>query len=685
MIIKKLKNVSALSLFFCCLIALPTSGFKLPPNDQNKLVVGFVQQAIPISDVTSIGGFAGERIRKNRENYLKTFPIDEYLDFIIQRTHKDWTWVKAEQHGKWIESSILSSAQSKDDTLRKKVTEIFTRLIASQEAEGYLGATSPEVRKPEKPLRGMDAYELYFVQHALLTAYEQWNDPRGLAAAQKLGDYFLKYIGPGKAEFWPGDFRYPENQNKKLTGHSAIAGHSVHYSWEGTLLIDPMLRLYQLSGDQRYLDWSKWVISNIDKWSGWDAFSKLSLVADGKMGINEVQPYVHSHTFQMNFLGFLRMYQITGDTTYLYKVKGVWDDVAKRQMYITGGVSVGEHYERGYVKPLIGNVVETCATMSWMQLTQYLLELTSDTKYADAMEKLLWNHVFAAQSFDGDGNRYHTAPNGNKPEGYYRNPDCCTASGHRIISLLPTYIYSTGKNSVYINQFVQSSADFTKSLGKAVSMKQNTQYPEKEAVQIVVNTQKNENFTINLRIPAWCKSPTVKVNGQIIANVKPGSYAQLTRSWRNKDKIDIILPMKVAWVKLDHFTKPVVTRLAGGEEMYGEVEDPKAPYALMRGPVVYVLDNIWWNRSDSDFPGNVMTDIKYIIKDNPQYKEVNLHHPNILGPVFEVPVKLLDNKVKTVIMLPFSNIGIWYLDANNKPEKNSKTNSYAIFCQGIKE
>jgi hypothetical protein len=681
----KMKIIIVLSFVFFRLLGFTISGFEYSSYDQNKLKVGFVQQAIPISDVTSIGGFAGERIRKNRENYLKTFPIDEYLEFIIQRTHKDWTWVKAEQHGKWIESSILSSAQSKDDTLRKKVAEVFTRLIASQDTEGYLGATSPKVRTSEKPLRGMDAYELYFVQHALLTAYEQWNDPRDLAAAKKLGDYFLKYIGPGKNEFWPGDLRYPENQNKKLAGHSAIAGHSVHYCWEGTLLIDPMLRLYQLSGDKQYLDWSKWVISNIDKWSGWDAFSKLDLVAAGIMGVNEVQPYVHSHTFQMNFLGFLRMYQITGDTTYLYKVKGVWNDVAKRQMYITGGVSVGEHYEQGYVKPLTGRVVETCATMSWMQLTQYLLELTSNTKYADAMEKLLWNHVFAAQSFDGDCNRYHTAPNGYKPEGIYRNPDCCTASGHRIISLLPTYIYSTGKNAIYVNQFVQSSANFAKSLGKAVSIQQNTLYPEKEAIQIVVKTQKNENFTIYLRIPSWCKSPTVKVNGQIIENIKPGSYAQLTRLWKNSDKIDMILPMQVVWVKLDHFSKNVMTKLSGGEEMYKELEDTNAPYSLMRGPVVYVLDNIWWDKNDPDFPKNVVTDVKFVIKDNPHYPEVELHHPNILGPVFEVPVKLSDNKVKTVKMLPFSNIGIWYLDPNNRPDKNSKANSYAIFCEGIKE
>lgn len=654
--------------------------FNDTPVGKKWLKVGLVQHAIPISDVTSIGGFMGERIRKNRENYLKTFPIDQYMDFVIERTHKDWTWVKAEQHGKWLESAILSSAQSKDNTLANIAIKEFNRLIASQEPEGYLGATSREIRTPEKPLRGMDAYELYFVQHALLTAYEQWNDQRGLVAAKKLGDYFLRYIGPGKAEFWPSDLRFPENINKKLAGHSAIAGHSVHYSWEGTLLIDPMLRLYQLSGDLRYLNWCKWVISNIDKWSGWNSFSKLDLVAADKMGINEVQPYVHAHTFQMNFLGFLRMYQITGDTSYLYKVKGVWNDVAKRQMYITGGVSVGEHYEQGYVKPLTGRVVETCATMSWMQVTQSLLELTSDPKYADAMEKLLWNHVFAAQTIDGDCNRYHTAPNGYKPEGYFRNPDCCTASGHRIISLLPTFIYSTSKNAIYVNQYVQSSAKFNKSMGFPLTLMQNTSYPEKGDVEILVNTEREKTFTINLRIPAWCKTPSVKVNGKLIDNIKPGSYAMLTRNWQNNDKIQIQFPMIVQWVKHEHYSKNIIKRLPGGEEMYQENEGNNPPYALMHGPVVYVLDNIWWNEKDPDCPKDVMNDVKFIVNDNPNFKEVDIHRSDILGPVFEIPVKLKSNKIKSAIMLPFANIGNWYKDPNNKPEKDSKTYSYAIWC-----
>ena len=218
------------------------------------------------------------------------------------------------------------------------------------------------------------------------------------------------------------------------------------------MLIDPMMRLYQLTKDQRYLDWCKWVVSSIDKWSGWDAYSNLDKVAAGEMPVNKIQPYVHAHRFQMNFLGLLRLYQSTGDTSYLRKVKGAWDDIASRQLYITGGVSVGEHHERDHVRPLTGEMMETCATMSWMQLSQYLLDITGDPKYADAMERILWNQVFAEQTIDGNANRYFTPPNGYLPKGYFREPDCCMGSGHRLLSMVPGWIYAKGAGgAIYVN------------------------------------------------------------------------------------------------------------------------------------------------------------------------------------------------------------------------------------------
>jgi DUF1680 family protein len=657
-----MKKLILFSLFLCFLSSLSSKQktFDKIPLKENP---------VPVSTIKNIQGFYGHRMNLNRENYIKKFPIDEYVRFIEERKHTEWIWVKAEQHGKWVESAYLSAIQSGDRELLAKVDSILNRIINSQEPEGYVGATAKSYRSPERPLRGMDAYELYFVIHAFITVYEETFDKRALDAAVKLSDYITRYIGPGKHEFWPSQtLRYPENVNKELAGQSDFAGHAVHYSWEGTMLIDPILRLYETTGNKKYLDWGNWIIENIDKWSGWNAFSKLDLVSDGKMGVHELQPYVHSHTFHMNFMGFLRLYRITGDESLFRKVKGAWDDIFERQMFITGGVSVAEHYEHDYVKPLSGHIVETCATMSWMQLTQALLELTGDVKYADAMERLLINHVFAAQSCDGEGLRYHTAPNGEKPNGYFRAPDCCTASGHRVISLLPTFVYAENGKDFYINQYMDSEYK-----ANSFDFKINTIYPENDKIEIVINT--NTNKCLKLRIPDWCKNPQVILNGQKVNGAQPGSYCALNRQWKAGDKIELIFPMELHWVKREHHSDYQIYYLPGGEHMYKELPTERVPYALMHGPVVYALDMVWNMRIGKK---NLNLEKELFINPDILPKKIEKLTKDMLGPVYQTEASYNGHPIE-VIFTPFVNVGQWFEIDSEKPKLNAKTYSYAIW------
>jgi len=571
------------------------------------------------------------------------------------------------------------------------------RLARSQETSGYLGVTDPDVRMPDKPLRGMDPYELYFMMHGLLTAAEQWSDEMALHTARRLGDYFTSTIGPGKAEFWPSDLRYPENRHQYCGGESDIAGHGVHYSWEGTLLADPVLRLYELTGDVKFLDWSTWVIESIDRWSGWDAFSNLEKVADGTLGVHELQPYVHSHTFQMNCLGFLRLYQLIGDATFLRKVRGAWDDVARRQMYITGGVSVGEHYEKGYIRPIDGHVVETCATMSWMQMTQYLLELTGNPAYADAIERLMLNHVFAAQTIDGDCNRYHTPPNGTKHD-YFHGPDCCSGSGHRIISLLPLFFYATDRDGLIVNQFVPGSATVELEAGRGkIKVVQQTDYPESDRIRLLLTPSAPiAKATVKLRIPAWTSNPRLVVpEGMCVqylwidedeklrttATSPEGraSYAEISGPWAagTATTIDLTLPMQTHWMKRENHVGDRIVRLqgGGGEQMREAVAEPSPPYALMRGPVVYAYDTAWQSTEDPVPPTRLRVNPEEI----PPVEEVSAP-ARAMGPGLATTLVATTGEPVDVLMVPFANIGRWYRDAEEKKAvRNTDAYPYAVW------
>lgn len=637
-------------------------------KDYDKIEL--TEKPVLVSSVKNITGFFGHRMEVNRANYLKDFPIDKYVDFIVNRQHTDWDWTKAEQHGKWVESAYLSAIQSDDEELLAKAQAVLDRIIDSQEESGYVGATARSFRSAERPIRGMDPYELYFVFHAFMTVYEETGNEKALMAVEKLADYFLEYFGPGKQGFWPSDLRPPENRHKKLAGQSQFAGHSVHYSWEGTLLADPVARLYEITGKKKYLDWSEWVVSNIDKWSGWDAFSRLDSVSAGTLGVDKLQPYVHSHTFHMNFMGFLRLYRITGDESLLRKVTGAWNDINERQMYITGGVSVAEHYEHGYVKPLSGNIVETCATMSWMQLTQMLLELTGDVKYANAIERLMINHVFAAQAADEGICRYHTAPNGTKPMDQFHGPDCCTASGHRIISLLPTFAYAENGQDFYINQYLASDYQ-----GGKLQFSIKTSYPESENIELTIASEKPVEKNLLLRIPSWCEDPKVSVNGDEINAIEPGSYLELSRKWTKGDNVEITFPMEEQWVERAHHSEYSMYYLPGGEHMYKETPTDNVPFAFVRGPVVYALDMVWNSQLEAD---NV--DLNKDIRIDTSVTPSVMGKPDeqMLGPVYETKAFYKGNEVN-IILTPFANIGQWYREDSPKPDKHSKKFSYGIW------
>ena len=659
--------LKTIAVAFAAAIAMPATA-----DSHDKVTL--LETPVKVAEVSDIQGFIGSRMKLNRDTYLKNFPIDQYVDFVVNRQHTAWIWTQAEQHGKWIESAYLSAIQSKDKALLDKANKELYRIIASQEPNGYLGATAKSYRSAKRPIRGMDPYELYFVFHAFETVYEETGDKTALKSVERLADYFLNNFGPGKNEFWASkELRAPENHHKILSGTSDFAGHSVHYAWEGTLLCDPMARLYEITGKKKYLDWSKWVVSNIDRWGGWDAFSRLDSVADGKLGVDKLQPYVHSHTFHMNFMGFLRLYRITGDKSLLRKVEGAWRDIANRQMYITGGVSVAEHYEHDYVKPLSGNIIETCATMSWMQLTQMLLQLTGDTKYADAMERLMINHVFAAQDAATGTCRYHTAPNGDKPDGYFHGPDCCTASGHRIISLLPTFFYAERGKKFYINQYVDSHYE-----GKDFQFVISGNYPANE--QIALTVGKGADRELNLRIPSWCNNPSVQLNGKQIDGVRPGSYLTINRKWQNGDKLTITFPMEEKWVKREHHSDYEKYYLAGGEIMYKEKPTNHIPYAFLRGPVVYCADMVWNPQLHND-DCNIDKDLRVDVSQLPT--PVAKPDASMMTECFKAKATYKGSPVE-ITLTPFANIGQWWRNGETQPQHGADAFTYGIWMYPTK-
>jgi len=655
------------------------------------------QEAVPASAVPELGGFLGERVRANTE-YLLRFDVDRFVRMVEERRYRDWFWI-GEQPGKWFEAALYAIAQSGSAELRKKAEEVLRRLVAAQEPSGYLGITDPKVRTDRRPLRGMDAYELYFTLHALVTAWEQWHDEAALGAAKRLGDYFVEKIGTGKAEFYPVP--------KEVT----IAGHPEHFGLEGALLAHPMARLGRVAGDAKYLDWSRWAVGSIDRWSGCDTLSNLDKVASGEMRLNQIQPNVHAHTLHMNLLSLLELHQASGDEALLRKVRAAWRDIVTYRLYITGGVSVAEVYRPDFELPNTGNIVETCATMSWMLLNQRLLEWTGEPHFADVVERLLWNHLpaaqtvdsrFAAKQNDGDGWRYHTPLAGWKPDGCFTGPDCCSSSGPRILAMVPSFLYALTRDGIAVNQYVASAAKAKLASGNELTIRQVSEYPAGETVAIEVSPARPERFALRLRLPSWCEKPAIAVNGQPVADeLTPRSYAVLAREWKQGDRVELTLPMQARWT-------------AGRQGNDGL-------YALVRGPVVYALDTVWCDEPTrralvGDAKGDPFPGLSGVLLDSDALDAVlapDATPKRALGPAVRVRIALAGGGIPGATpkpslgreasdpgmlkpelergtlansgtrafatMLPFANIGTWYRSEAERAERRGRRDAYAVW------
>lgn len=645
-------------------------------------------QRLAWDEIIDVGGYVGDKIKSNVKTYgLETlYPAFEqpgsidfsnHLNEFRDRNYNNWFW-KGEQPGKWLESMSLSKWM-RDDSIDESAEYVTNKLAEYQTKDnsagvgynkigGYLGNAADVVRNTA-PLKGMDPYEMYSTLHSLLETYENnvgFDDKladTALQTAIKLADYFTATIGdetqevtgvPGlyKKEFWP---------LANVNGVT-IAGHGVHEGWEGSLLIDPMMRLSQLLNgtdavrSQTYSQWVQWCIDNLDKWSGAYSgklsYSNLDKVYAGEMGIDAVQDYVHAHTFQMNFLGFLRKYNETGDVSYLNKVEGAWNDITARQRYITGTVSVEEHYKPGYELPNSGSVCESCATNSWTLLSDSLFLDTRDPKYPQTVEDVMFNHMFATGTIDNDGYSYHRPLNGST-ERFFTGPDCCSSSALRMQSYLPYYIYSKSDNEIYVNQFIESEAKIRLD-GGVMHVFQETNYPQEDKIKIRIGEDSSCMGDLYVRIPQWIdsKEAVAEVDGVKVNGAATNEYLRISKNDLHPGSIiQLTFPSELRWVEGTHSNEGL--------------------WAMKKGPVVYTLDGAFISEEDSrkafSSPNpqvgiasvlNPVDGAKVDVKGTFLLEDGNPNH-HYLGEGMKVEFQTTRG-VNELMVVPFANIGQWY-------------------------
>ena len=525
------------------LIAVPLAGFYAmaadpitPVPDKIPCAVRDVQDfQIPDRVQLSASGMIGSRIAKNEANRLVKIDTDRLLEGYRKRPGRQ-TW-DGEHIGKWLHAATLAWVNTGDPALREKLDSTVAELMKCQLEDGYLGTYLDKDRWTE-----WDVWAHKYNLIGLLTYMRYTGNLAPMPVCKKMADLLCNTFGdePGKRDI--------------------IVSPNFHKGMAPGSVLEPMVLMYRLTGEQRYLDFAKYLLRAYEQPNGPKIVSTLLA---GK-GVNEVG---NGKAYEMLSClnGILEMYRTTGDDPKLLEAcRNAWQDIVDKRLYLTGGASVCEVFRGDFELPNFARISETCVTTTWLQFNAQLLRLTGEAKYAEQLERVVLNQLFGAQKPDGSAWGYYVQMQGKKPYTCTLDGCCCLSSGPRGVALIPTFAESVDADGVVLNLYSPGTAKLTLRDGTPVMLTTETVYPSDSKIVITVDTESKEPFVLKARIPAWCRESAVKLNGKPVeAKVGSDGYAAIKRVWAKGDKVELNYKLEPRVIVGDHLNEGKIAVMYG--------------------------------------------------------------------------------------------------------------------------
>ncbi len=483
---------------------------------------------------------------------------------------------------KWLEAVGYSLSYRRDAELEVLADGVIDVVAKAQQPDGYLDSYFT-VKEPGKRWTNIrDRHEMYCAGH-MIEAGVAYFDATGKRALLDVGCRLADHI----------DLRFGPQPGKRR----AYPGHEE--------LELALVKLYRVTGEARYLRLSEYFINE----RGTEPHY-YDLEAKEREEVRE-KPYDKAynqshlpvreqtvavgHAVRAMYLysGMADIAYETKDETLYDACRRLWENLTRRQMYITGGIGSaeqGEAFTFDFDLPNDTAYTETCAAIGLVLWAHRMLQLDVDREYADAMERALYNGVLSGISLDGTS-YFYVNPLEVWPTACEKRQDhahvlpvrqpwygcaCCPPNLARLFASLGTYVYSESDETIYVHLYVGSEGRFSIG-GQSVTLSQTTDYPWGGVVDMRLDLEKEASFVVALRLPGWCRAPKLAVNGESVDVdfVNRKGYATITRTWRSGDTIRLDLPMPV---------ERVHARL--------EVREDVGTVALQRGPMIYCLEEV---------------------------------------------------------------------------------------------
>jgi DUF1680 family protein len=466
------------------------------------------------------GGLLAERLELWRKGRLWHMADSGYLLSGFESRPGTHAW-QGEHVGKWLHAATLAYEQTRDEKLGTTLQETVERLLATQESNGYLGTYAEKKRfytTPEKA--NWDVWSHRYNLYGLLT-YEQFHpNERVVKACERMADLLIKAFGQDKAD---------------ITRNGTRRGIS------STTLLESMMMLYQRTHEARFLKFAEHIVACSENAPGlrlMDAMLKKEDVSGPGQG--------KAYQLMANLLGYLLLYEYTGDEAYLKTVQNAWENIKAQHLYTTGGPWTRHMSYNGnkecFALPQdfdpANTVVETCSVTTWVQLNLHLLELSGLARYAVEAERAVLNSLMAAQCGEGIDWCYFTKANeDHRP--FQAKITCCASSGPRALEMFSHYRIGEWDGGISLASLVPGSAVLSEAFGQA-KIRVTGNYPFSSKIGIRFERAGAKRFALEFRDPGDARLTCARINGEDIALRKnQRGFYRISRAWKTDDEITL--------------------------------------------------------------------------------------------------------------------------------------------------
>lgn len=483
---------------------------------------------------------------------------------------------------KWIEAVGYSLKTDPNPELEEKADAIIDLIEKAQLPDGYVN-TYYILNGIEKRFTNLlDCHELYCLGHMLEGAIAYYE----ATGKRKLLDVMCRYV-----DLVESLFGAEKGKTRGYPGHEEIEL--------------ALVKLYDATGEVRYLHLAEYFLNErgrkpsffVEEWERrgrtrhWNNIGVDLVYNQAHLPVRE-QKVAVGHAVRAVYLytGMAMAAQRTGDESLLAACRRLWDNIVDKQLYLTGGIgqtSIGEAFTFDYDLPNDTNYSETCASIGLIFFARAMLDAEAKGVYADVMEQALYNTVIAGMAQDGK-HFFHVNPMEIWPEASEKAPvrqhdlpqrpgwyacACCPPNVARLLASLGQYIYGQNGSGVYVHLYVGGEVTFEEA-GETLRLRMETAYPWDGSGSLTVAEASGGSWTLHLRIPGWCKSPQISVNGEPVDVTKAeDGYLPLARCWAAGDRVEIRFPMDIRVL----MANPRVRADAGR-------------VAVARGPLVYCVE-----------------------------------------------------------------------------------------------